>query len=212
MNYSELTQQIQEFAAYDDPDFLSRIPTFVQTAEERIWYYVQLPFFRKNVEGQFAAGNRYLALPTDFLAPLSFAVRDAEGVHTYLLDKDVNFLREAYPGEVTGVPRYYGLWDNNDLIIAPVPAIAYDAELHYSYRPESIVTAPGGTTWLSENASDALFYGSMVEAAGFMKSEEDTKAEYNEKFALGVSRLKDLGEARDRKDTYRSGQLRKAPT
>lgn len=212
MNYGELVQRIQDFAEYSDATFVTNIPNFVRTSEERIWYYTQLPLFRKNVEGQFAAGNRYLALPTDFLVPLSFAVRDAQGNQIYLLNKDVNFLREAFPGQIQGVPRYYALWDENDVIIAPVPAIDYAAELHYSYRPNSIVGANDNTSWLGDNASDALFYGSMVEAYTFMKGEQDMLANYDQKFAISISRLKDLGEARDRKDTYRSGQLRKTPT
>ncbi len=212
ITYAELTTRIQEYAEYDEASFVSNIPNFIKTAEERIWFYVQLPLFRKNVLGEFAAGNRYLALPPDFMAPLSFAVQDGDGKQFFLLNKDVNFLREAFPEQNQGIPRYYALWDENDLIIAPVPASDYTAELHYSYRPQSITESADGTTWLGDNASDALFYGSMVEAYTFMKGEADIKADYDQKFAIAISRLKDLGEARDRKDTYRSGQLRKKTT
>ncbi len=212
ITFAQLTTKIQNFAEYSEANFVANIPNFITTSEERIWYYIQLPLFRKNVLGEFAAGNRYLQLPTDFLVPLSFAVQDAGGTQMYLLNKDVNFLREAFPDQVQGVPRFYALWDENDLIIAPVPAVDYVAELHYSYRPQSITETEGGTSWLGDNASDALFYGAMVEAYTFMKGEQDIKADYDQKFAIAISRLKDLGEARDRKDTYRSGQLRKKPT
>ncbi len=213
MNYGELVTRIQDYSEYAEARFVANIPNFVQTCEERIWYYVQLPLFRKNVLGGFASGNRYLQLPTDFLAPLSFAVRSADSDETfYLLNKDVNFIREAFPESVQARPRFYALWDDNDIIVGPIPDIDYQAELHYSYRPNSIVGANDSTSWLGDNAEDALFYGSMVEAYTFMKGEQDIQQLYDQKFALAISRLKDLGEARDRKDTYRSGQLRKVPT
>lgn len=211
---ADLEADVQSYTQYDDPDFVAMIPTFIQQAEERIWYFVQLPFFRKNVTGSFSAGNKYLQLPDDFLAPASLAVI-VLNEYTYLLNKDVNYMREVYPDPtVTGVPRYYALFsadaDDTTIIVAPTPTQSYAAELHYFYKPASLTAgAPSGTTWLSEHAYDALLYGTLSEAANWMKrtSGIDGMADaYDQRFLLAVQGLQNLGEARDRKDVYRGGE------
>lgn len=213
---ADLEADVQSYTQYDDPDFVAMIPSFIREAEERIWYFVQLPFFRKNVTGAFSAGNKYLQLPADFLAPASLAIT-VNNEYTYLLNKDVNYIREIYPNPATtGVPVCYALFsadaDDTTIIVAPTPASAYPAELHYFYRPASLTAgAPTGTTWLSEHAYDALLYGTLAEAANWMKrtSGIDGMADtYDQRFLIALQGLKNLGEARDRKDVYRGGEKR----
>jgi hypothetical protein len=213
---ADLEADVQSYTQYDDPGFVAMIPSFIREAEERIWYFVQLPFFRKNVTGAFTAGNKYLQLPDDFLAPASLAVI-VLNEYTYLLNKDVNYMREVYPDPtVTGVPKFYALFsadaDDTTIIVAPTPAQNYATELHYFYKPASLTAgASSGTTWLSENAYDTLLYGTLEEAANWMKrtSGIDGMADtYGQRFLIGLQGLKNLGEARDRKDVYRSGEKR----
>lgn len=211
---ADLEADIQSYTQYDDPDFVAMIPTFIREAEERIWYFVQLPFFKRNVTGAFDGGSQYLQLPQDFLAPASLAVISLNE-YTYLLNKDVNYMREVYPDPtVQGKPRYYALFtadaQSTTIIVAPTPDTNYAAELHYFYKPASLTAgASSGTTWLSENAYDALLYGTLSEAANWMKrtSGIDGMADaYDQRFLLAVQGLQNLGEARDRKDIYRGGE------
>ena len=213
---ADLEADVQSYTQYDDTDFVANIPNFIRQAEERIWYFVQLPFFRKNVTGAFTAGNKYLQLPDDFLAPASLAsISLTTGEYNFLLNKDVNYIREIYPNPTTtGVPVCYALFsadaDNTTIIVAPTPDVAYNAELHYFYKPASLTAgASSGTTWLSENAYDTLLYGTLSEAANWMKrtSGIDGMADtYDARFLLGGQGLQNLGEARDRKDVYRGGE------
>lgn len=211
---ADLTADVQSYTQYSDTDFVAMIPSFIREAEERIWYIVQLPFFRRNVTGAFASGNKYLQLPEDFLAPASLAIT-VDSEYRYLLNKDVNYIREIYPNPATtGVPVCYALFSasasDTTIIVAPTPSASYVAELHYFYKPASLTTQGStGTTWLSENAYDALLYGTLEEAANWMKrtSGIDGMADtYGQRFLIAVQGLQNLGEARDRKDVYRGGE------
>jgi hypothetical protein len=208
VTYAELVQLIQDYTESTETSFVDNIPTFVQQAEERIYNSVQLPAIRKNVTGTLTSGNKYLSLPTDWLATFSLAVIDpTTGNYSYLLNKDVNYIREAFPNpSSTGAPTHYGIFDSNTLIVGPTPDLSYAAELHYYYYPESIVTA--GTTWLSDNFETVLLYGALREAYTYLKGETDLMAMYEAKYQESLALLKQLGDGKDRRDAYRSGQVR----
>ena len=209
MNYTELKAQIQNFSENYSSEFESTIPTFVEQAEQRIYNTVELPALRKNVTGNVTANNKYLATPSDYLSTFSLAVVDTDGSYQYLLDKDVNFIREAYPiPTATGLPKFYGQFDNNTFIIGPTPNANYGMELHYFYYPESIVTA--GTSWLGDNFDSVLLYGALVEAATYMKGETDLINQYTKQYSEAMVLLKQLGDGKLRQDAYRSGQVRDA--
>lgn len=206
MNYTQLVTIIQD---YTENSFASTdINTFIQQAEERIYNSVQLPALRKNVTGTTTAGNKYLGVPSDWLATFSMAVIDpTNGNFQYLLNKDVNFIREAYPSPTaTNIPEYYAVFDNSSFILGPTPNLVYTIELHYFYYPESIVTA--GTTWLGNNFETALLYGSLLEAYTYMKGEQDVMGVYKQRYDEAMQLLKQLGDGKDRRDAYRSGQVR----
>lgn len=205
MNYVELTTNIQDICENEfSPEQLAM---FTQQAEQKIYNTVQIPALRKNVTGNTTPGNKYLAIPTDFLYVFSMAVVGADGAYEFLLDKDVNFIREAYPFPlVSGKPRHYALFDANSFILGPTPDAAFEVELHYGYYPESIVTA--GTTWLGDEFDSALLNGALVEAIRFMKGEQDMVQLYSELFLQSMSLLKNLGDGKLRQDAYRSGQNR----
>lgn len=210
MNYAQLLSEIQSYVenifATDD------INTFIQQAEQRIYNAVQIPAIRKNVTGSMTAGNSYLSVPTDWLATFSLAVITAAGEYQYLLNKDVNFIRAAYPTNAPAdraTPEYYAIFDDNSFLLGPTPDQNYSAELHYYYYPASItVGALTGTTWLSENFSSALLYGSLLEAYTFMKGEQDVMQGYQARYEEAMGLLKQLGDGKDRRDAYRSGQVR----
>jgi hypothetical protein len=229
MNYSELFQQVQAYTENIFPDTLvelsgsansslvnvtTQINTFIQQAEERIYNTVQIPSLRKNVTGNCSSTSKYLACPNDYLSTYSLAVIQADGSYEYLLNKDVNYIRQAYPDPTaTGLPRYYALFgsrlnDPNELtfILGPTPDAAYGAELHYFYYPESIVTA--GTSWLGDNYSPALLYGTLVEAYTYMKGETDMLSMYNGKYKEALDQLNRLGTGLERGDAYRDGQAK----
>jgi len=215
MNYTELTSVIKSYAENDFPatvgSFTSaqQIATFVGLAEQRIYNMVQMPAFRKNVTGTMTTGNKYLQMPTDWLATYSLAVINSANEYLYLLNKDVNFIREAYPDTDSafyGEPQYYAVFDSSSFILGPTPDANYATELHYFYYPTSIVTA--GTSWLGDNFSMVLVYGALLEAATFMKSDADVIANYKARYDEAMVELKQLGEAKDRQDSYRSGQVR----
>lgn len=224
MNYTQLTAAICDYTQNFDQDFIDNIPVFVKQAEQRIYNTVQFPSLRKNVTGVTTTNNKYLSAPSDFLAVYSLAVIDGAGAYEYLLNKDVNFIRQAYPTPTsTGIPKYYALFGpstTNDatpiitnelsLILGPTPAAVYSVELHYYYYPESIVTA--GETWLGDNFDSVLLYGSLVEANTFMKGEADMTALYNGKYTEALALAKRLGDGMERQDAYRSGQYRQAVT
>ena len=218
MNYTELTDAICDYTQNFDTDFVSNIPVFVEQAEQRIYNTVQFPSIRKNVTGSVTANNKYLACPDDFLAPYSMAVIDATGVYEFLLNKDVNFIRQAYPQPTdTAIPKYYALFGSqsnsaNELtfILGPTPDATYSIELHYYYYPQSITTA--STSWLGDNFDTVLLYGSLVEAYTFMKGETDMLALYDGKYKEALGLAKRLGDGMERQDAYRSGQYRQAVT
>ena len=220
MNYTELTAAICDYTQNFDTDFVDNIPVFVEQAEQRIYNTVQFPSIRKNVTGSVTANNKYLACPDDFLAPYSMAVIDATGVYEFLLNKDVNFIRQAYPQPTdTAIPKYYALFGSqsnsaNELtfILGPTPDATYSIELHYYYYPQSITTAASGQTWLGDNFDSVLLYGSLVEANTFMKGEADMTALYNGKYNEALALAKRLGDGMERQDAYRSGQYRQAVT
>jgi hypothetical protein len=205
--YTTLKQTIQDYLETTETTFVSNLPNIITQAEERILKEVQLPDFRKNVTGSLSSDNEYLSTPTDYLAIYSLAV-DNSG-YEYLLNKDVNFIREAYPvSTVTGVPKYYSLFNESTIIVAPTPSSSFNVELHYFYRPESITVAASGTSWLGDNAENALLYGSLVESYTFLKGDADLLQLYMSQYADAVSRLKTLGEGYGTTDSYRSGAVR----
>jgi len=208
MNYSQLSQLIQDYCETTEASFVANIPTFVQVAEERIYNSVQLPAIRKNVTGTMTSGNKYLSLPDDWLAAFSLAViAPTTQTQTFLIDKDVNFIRECYPTPTTsGIPQYYAIFDDNTLIVGPTPDASYAVEMHYYYYPQSIVTA--GTSWLGDNFETVLLYGCLREAYIYQKGESDVAAYYENKYLESLNLLKQLGDGKDRRDAYRSGQLR----
>jgi hypothetical protein len=229
MNYQELFSQIQTYTENQFPDTfvqvttsgsqtnvnaITQINTFIMQAEERIYNTVQIPSLRRNVTGTCTANNKYLACPNDYLSTFSMAIIDGNGNYEYLLNKDVNYIRAAYPNPAdTGLPRYYALFgsrlnDPNELsfILGPTPDAVYTAELHYFYYPESIVTA--GTSWLGDNYSPVLLYGSLVEAYTYMKGETDMLAAYNAKYQEAMQQLNRLGTGLERGDAYRDGQAK----
>jgi hypothetical protein len=224
MNYTQLTAAICDYTQNFDQDFVDNIPVFVQQAEQRIFNTVQFPSIRKNVTGTLTASNKYLSAPGDFLAVYSLAVIDTTGAYEYLLNKDVNFIRQAYPTPTsTGLPKYYALFGptttnsappviTNELsfILGPTPAAAYSVELHYYYYPESISVAASGQTWLGDNFDSVLLYGALVEAITFMKGEADMVQLYNTKYTEALALAKRLGDGMERQDAYRSGQFRQA--
>lgn len=215
---ADMKADILLYTTYDEPDFVSSVNTFISAAEERIWYTVQLPNFRKNVTGTFTAGNQYLELPSDFLAPASLAVILDTGEYTYLLNKDVNYIREVFPNPtVQGAPTHYALFDadasNTAIIVGKTPDQSYATELHYFYRPASLTLNdnPANETWLSVHAYNTLLYGALDEAATYLKRNagiDNMSDTYGQRFLMGLQGLKNLGEARDRKDVYRSGEKR----
>ncbi|NDD26217.1 MAG: hypothetical protein EB103_05035 [Actinobacteria bacterium] len=221
MNYTQLSDAIVAYTENTSSDFAAQIPTFVKQAEQRIYNTVQFPSLRKNVTGVTSTNNKYLSCPNDFLAVYSMAVIDGTGAYEYLLNKDVNFIRQAYPVPTsTGIPKYYALFGptvsgvtiTNELsfILGPTPDTIYNVELHYYYYPESITTAT--TTWLGDNFDSVLLYGSIVEAYTYMKGEQDMMTLYNQKYMEALALAKRLGDGMERQDAYRSGQFRQAVT
>jgi hypothetical protein len=214
MNYATLSATISSYLQNYETDFVANIPTFVKQAEQRIYNSVQFPSLRRNVLGLVTASSPYLAAPDDFLAPYSLAVIDGTGQYQFLLNKDVNFIREAYPTvTATGLPKYYAIFGPRStqpselsLILGPTPDAAYSVELHYYFYPESIVTA--STTWLGDNFDTVLLYGCLIEAYTFLKGEADLVALYDGKYKEALALAKRLGDGMDRQDAYRSGQYR----
>jgi hypothetical protein len=235
MTYTELLAAIQSYTENTFPETYlasgatvsstTQLNTFITQAEQRIFNTVQFPSLRKNVTGITTSGNKYLSCPADFLSSFSLAVIDATGAYEYLLNKDVNFIRQAYPTPTdTAIPKYYALFGptttndpspviTNELsfILGPTPDAAYSVELHYYYYPESITVAASGQTWLGDNFDSVLLYGSLVEAYTFMKGEADIIAGYDMKYKEALALASRLGDGMERSDAYRSGQYRQAP-
>ncbi len=221
MNYSTLFQTIQAYAENNFPDtvvstttatttsFLTKdqVDTFIRQAEQRIYNSVNLPVMRDNVTGNCTSGNRFLSTPIDWLSTFSLARINADGSYDYLLNKDVEFIRESFPTPATtGAPTYYAIFDENTFILGPTPDADYTMELLYYAYPASIVTS--GTTWLGNNFDSALLYGSLLEAYAFMKGEKDVNDNYVTRYNEALAMLKQLGEGKDRQDTYRTTQAR----
>ena len=235
MTYTELIAAIQSYTENTFPETYlasgatvsstTQLNTFITQAEQRIYNSVQFPSLRKNVTGITTSGNKYLSCPADFLSSFSLAVIDATGAYEYLLNKDVNFIRQAYPTPTdTAIPKYYALFGptttndpspviTNELsfILGPTPDAAYSVELHYYYYPQSITVAVSGQTWLGDNFDSVLLYGSLVEAYTFMKGEADIIAGYDMKYKEALALASRLGDGMERSDAYRSGQYRQAP-
>ena len=229
MNYTALSNAIQAYTENTEANFVAEIPVFVQQAEQRIYNSVQFPSIRKNMTGVVSTTSKYLAAPDDYLATYSLAVITGvtgsdlnTGTYEYLLNKDVNFIRQAYPTpNDKGVPRYYALFgptvngstitDELTFIVGPSPDQNYNVELHYYYYPESITVAADGKTWLGDNFDTVLLYGSLVEAYTYMKGEADLMALYNGKYQEALALAKRLGDGLERSDSYRSGQYRLSP-
>ena len=205
MNYSQLVTLVQQYTQNEETSFVANIPNFAQLAEERIYNAVFIPAIRRNQIGTLTPNNKYLTLPGDWLATFSLAVIDpATNAQTFLLDKDVNFIRECYPDpDDNGVPKYYAIFDQNTLILGPTPASNYQVEMHYYYYPETIVTA--GTSWLGDNFETVLLYGTLREAYLYMKGEQDIVVYYEQKYQESLGLLKLLREGKDRRDAFRSG-------
>jgi hypothetical protein len=214
MNLTQLRATIRAYSENDFPQTVGsggltsdeQVDTFIEQAEQRIFNSVQFPNFRKNQTGTLTADNKYLETPVDFLASYSLAVI-TDGSYEYLLNKDVNYIRAAYPSPTdTGLPRYYAQFDDNTFIVGPTPDAAYTVELHYFHYPESITTA--GTTWLGDNFDMTLLYGALSEAAAFMKAEADVLANYAKRYEEAMILAKRMGDGMERRDAYRSGQVR----
>jgi hypothetical protein len=234
VNYSALFIDVKSYLESDFPDVVftdntgststsaatftstEQINTFITQAEQRIYNTVQFPSLRKNVTGTTSLNNKYLSCPSDFLSSYSMAVINVDGSYSYLLNKDVNFIRESYPTPTdTGTPAYYALFgplSTNEaelsFILGPTPDAAYSVELHYFYYPESITTTASGTTWLGDNLDSVLLYGSLVEGYTFLKGEPDIIAFYEKKYQDALALAKRLGDGLERQDSYRSGQAR----
>ena len=234
MNYSELFIAVKGYLENDFPSTVftdsagsssssaaaltstEQVNTFITQAEQRIYNTVQFPSLRKNVTGTLSTNNKYLSCPSDFLAVYSMAVVNTDGSYAFLLNKDVNFIRESYPIPTdTGVPAYYALFgpvSTNEaeltFILGPTPDSTYTMELHYFYYPESITTTASGTTWIGDNIDSVLLYGSLVEGYTFMKGEADMIGLYEKKYQDALMLAKRLGDGMERRDAYRSGQAR----
>ena len=234
MTYTELFTAVKNYLQNDFPSNTwtnvagtgvitsggtNQINTFITQAEERIYNSVQIPPLRKNVTGVTTTSNKYLSCPTDFMSVFSMAVIDGDGNYEFLLNKDVNYIRAAYPNPSdTGLPQYYALFgptvvsstitDELSFILGPTPDAAYNVELHYYAYPESITVAADGRTWLGDNYSPVLLYGTMVEAYIFLKGEQDMMAAYEKKFMDAIAQLNRLGTGLERGDAYRDGQAK----
>ena len=211
--FTQLKTAIQDYTDNSETTFVNHLSDFIKASEERIFKNVDLELFRKNVTSAMTSSDKFLTIPSDYLSSFSLQITTA-GSESFLLQKDVNFLQEAFDGSAsTGLPRYYAVFDINNFIVAPTPNSNYAIELHYYYRPASLTAgADSGTTWLSTNAPFALLYGSLVEAYTYMKGEPDIMQQYEKRFNDQLVRLKDLAEARENSDAYSEGLPRAVRT
>ena len=206
VTYEQLQTAIQDFTENYETSFINNLAVFIRSCEDRILTVVDLEFFRKSATSQTTIGDPYISVPPDYLASFSMQITTAN-YKDFLQLKDVNYLQEYNNSVATQTtPKYYGIFDVNNFILSPTPNLVYDIELHYYYRPASITSgAASGTTWISENAPNALLYGSLVEAYTYMKGEQDMMQLYEQRFVQEIQRLKDLAEARENSDAYRRG-------
>lgn len=204
--YTQLKTAIQDFAENTETSFVTNLPVFIRACEDRIFSVTDLELFRKNATATLSQDDPYLTVPSDYLASFSLQITTASK-KDFLLQKDVNFVQQ-YSNDTgaSGTPKYYAVFDVGNFILSPTPDAALATELHYYYRPTSITAgADSGTTWLSDNAPNALLYGSLVEAYTYMKGEQDMMQLYEQRFVQEIQRLKDLAEARENTDAYRQG-------
>lgn len=209
--YTTLKQAIQDYVESTETSFVNNLPTIITQAEDRILKRCQLPDFRQNVTANMTSGNQYLAMPSDFLTPYSLAI-DNSG-YDYLLFKDVNFVRQAYPSSsTTGTPKCYAIFSDTYFLIGPTPDSNYAVELHYFHKPESITAASSGTSWLGTNAESTLLYGCILEAYTYLKGDADLMQLYAQRYEEAIAKLEELGEGYNTTDSYRSGAVRKPRT
>jgi len=207
LTYTQLVDAVQSTAENYESTFVASIPLFVRQAEKHVYNTVYIPSLRRNQVGFFSQDNAYLTMPEDFLAVYSMAVVQPGGTFSYLFNKDVSYIREAYSNDaVTGVPKHYAIFDDVSFIVGPTPNDDYQVELHYYYYPPSIVDA--GTSWLGDNFDHVLLYGTLINAYIFMKGEEDVLKMYQERYGEGIKQLERLGSGMNRRDEYRSGAKR----
>jgi hypothetical protein len=212
--YDQLKTAIQDYTENDETSFVTNLPLFIRIAEERILKNVQLSLFRKNATASCTASNKFLACPSDFLAPFSLSLAGTDGDKFFIDFKDPSFVQTYTPdATTTGSPRYYAVFDVDNFILAPTPNTTFTAELHYFYRPASLTAGSGsGTTWLSENAEMAMLYGALIEAYIYMKGEQDVMGMYAGRFQEAITGVKMLGEAKETTDEYRTGKVIRAKT
>lgn len=204
MTYAELVAMIQEYLEEDEATFVANIPNFVKLAEERIYRSAQLQALQQNATTALVVSDPYVSLPSDFISPLELIITVA-GVSYFLYPKEVSFIRAAYPTAAsTGRPRYYAMFTDDTLILAPTPDDDYTLELHYIHRPESIVDA--GETWLGTNGEMALLNACLVEGYTYLKGDEDMLKVYESRYQEGLVRLKTLVEGQNRGDAYRNAE------
>ena len=210
--YDQLKTAIQDYTENDESSFVTNLPLFIRISEERILKNVQLSLFRKNVTASTTASDKFLACPSDFLAPFSLSLAGTDGDKFFIDFKDPSFIQTYTPdATTTGSPKYYAVFDIDNFILAPTPNTTFTAELHYFYRPASLTAGSGsGTTWLSENAEMAMLYGALIEAYIYMKGEQDVMAMYNKRFEESLIGVKMLGEAKETTDEYRTGKVIRA--
>lgn len=215
MNYAELFDAIRAYTENDFPATVGsgdmsdteQINAFIRQAETRIYNAVQVPDFRKNAFASTTADNRYLSLPSDWKAVFSISIQDGDGVYSYLLNKDMEFIRESFPDPTdTGLPTYYALFDEDTALLGPTPDDDYTVEMAYFFYPESIVDA--STTWLGDNYDPVLLYGTLLEAAVFMQAEEDMIKNYQQRYDEAIAPLKIYAEGKLRQDSYRTEMVR----
>lgn len=212
LTYAQLKTAIQNYSEYEEETFDANLDLFIRLAEERILKNVQLTFFRKNATAPTVTNSQYLAMPSDYLAPMALTLQPSAGGERFFLDmKDLSFIQLYNPDPTnSGTPRYYAVFDDETFVLAPTPDATYTAQLQYLYRPASLTAGgPDGTTWLSENAEVALLYGSLVEGYTFMKGEGDMMQNYTQRFQDAINALKMHGEAREVSDEYRTGRVRR---
>jgi hypothetical protein len=213
MTKAELIALVKEYLETDEATFNANVDTFIRLMEEDVYRKVQLPKLRRNSVSEFVADTPYLETPTDYLAPYAMAVKKPDGHYEFLLEKDVNFIREAYPSPTqTSLPRFYALFDDDTFIIGPTPDQNYPVELHYFYKPESLVDQPDdGTTWLSTRAENAVLFGTILQGYVFLKGDQDVIAMYQKQYETALSDLVVIAEGRAKKDTYKEPN-RRVPT
>jgi len=207
-----LKTAVQDYLQVSESTFTSQLDRFIQESEDRIFSLVQLPNQRKNVQGTLTSGNRFLATPTDFYAPMSLAIINSS-TYDYLDYKHPSFIKEFSPSTTQGTPKYYSLFDETSFEVSPIPDSGYTVELHYLHKPASLTSgSDSGTTFLSTDYPDALLYGALVEGAVFLKEPLDVVAQFEGRFKEAIARMKNTSEGRGTRDEYRYDSVRSSVT